>query len=79
MEEFVAHGIYIVSNVGGYEIMFNESNTMAKIRDAYGNENPEISDWLIIALIYDKDEEDWLPIIDPSDYNIPYNLVIRLS
>lgn len=79
MEEFVAHGIYIVSNVGGYEIMFNESNTMAKIRDAYGNENPEISDWLIIALIYDKDEEDWLPIIDPSGYNIPYNLVIRLS
>lgn len=79
MENFSVHGVYTVSNVGGYEIMLSDCGEMAKVKDAYGSDNPKISDWLVIALIYDEDEEDWFPIIDPLGYNIPLNLVIRLT
>jgi hypothetical protein len=79
MENFIVHGIYTVSNAGGYEIMFSDCGEMAKVKDSYGNDIPAISDWLIIGLVYDKEEENWIPVIDPLGYNIPLNLVMRLT
>tara|TARA_R110001632_G_scaffold76073_2_gene172739 strand:- start:6838 stop:7077 length:240 start_codon:yes stop_codon:yes gene_type:complete len=79
MENFIVHGVFTVCNLGGYEIMLSDCGEMAKIKIVYDNNKIEISDWLNIALMYDHDEDDWLPFIDPNGYNIPLNLVIRLS
>lgn len=78
-EKFIAQGFFIVSNLGGYEIMLSSCGEAAKVKDAYGSNNPKISDWLDIALMYDEDEDDWFPVIDPNGYNIPLNLVTRLT
>ncbi len=83
-EEFVVHGHYTVSNSGGYEIMLSDSGDAARVRDAFGSENPETSDWLEIEYVTDEegepDEDGNLPsepVIDPEGYNIPLNLVMR--
>lgn len=85
-EEFVVHGHYTVSNSGGYEIMLTDSGDAARVRDAFGSENPETSDWLQIEYVEDEngepDEDGNLPsepVIDPQGYNIPLNLVMRSS
>jgi hypothetical protein len=74
VEEFIPHGTYTVSNSGGYEIMLSDSNDAAKVRDAFGSENPQVSDWLEIE--YDEDGD---PVIDPNGYNIPLNMVMRIN
>ncbi len=83
-EEFVVHGHYTVSNSGGYEIMLSDSGDAARVRDSFGSDNPETSDWLDIEYVTDEegepDEEGNLPsepVIDPEGYNIPLNLVMR--
>lgn len=83
-EPFVVHGYYTVSNSGGYEIMLSDSGDAARVRDAFGSDNPETSDWLEIQYVEDEngepDEEGFLPsepVIDPEGYNIPLNLVMR--
>jgi hypothetical protein len=77
--KFVTHGVYTVSNAGGYEVMLSNCNTMAKVRDAFGSDNPKTSDWLEIQWVESEDEpESYECIIDPQGYNIPLNLVIRM-
>jgi len=71
-EEFVPHGSYTVSNSGGYEVMLNDAGDAARVRDAYGSDNPETSDWLEIVYVSGK------PVIDPSGYNIPLSHVMRI-
>ena len=85
-EEFVVHGHYTVSNSGGYEIMLTDSGDAARVRDAFGSDNPKTSDWLEIEYVEDEngepDEDGNLPlepVIDPQGYNIPLNLVMRSS
>ena len=68
-EEFVPHGSYTVSNAGGYEVMLNDAGDAARVRDAYGSDNPQTSDWLEIEYVQDE------PVIDPNGYNIPLNQV----
>jgi len=81
--EFKPNGSYTVSNSGGYEIMLSDDGEMARVRDAFGGENPEISDWLPIEYV-DGEEmgEDGYPetelVIDPNGYNIPLNQVMRI-
>jgi hypothetical protein len=75
MEEFIVHGHYTVSNNGGYEIMLNGSGDAARVRDAFGSDNPETSDWLEIEYVTNEDEDDFIPVIDPNGYNIPLNHV----
>ena len=74
IEEFIPQGTYTVSNTGGYEIMLSDSGDAAKVRDAFGSNNPRVSDWLEIE--YDENGE---PVIDPNGYNIPLNMVMRIN
>ena len=79
-EEFVAHGTYTVSNAGGYEIMLDDSGDAAKVRDAYGSDNPQTSDWLEIEHVPSEDNgEEFEAVIDPNGYNIPLNQVMRVN
>jgi len=77
-EEFTPHGSYTVSNSGGYEIMLSDDGDSAKVRDAYGNDNPKTSDWLEIEYV-DGGEGEQEPVIDPNGYNIPLNQVMRIN
>jgi hypothetical protein len=80
MEKFETHGLYTVSNTGGYEIMLSRCGEAAKVRDAFGSDNPKQSDWLDIEYIKDEDNpEEYNPVIDPKGYNIPLNLVMKVQ
>lgn len=78
-EEFIPHGTYTVSNTGGYEIMLSPDGEQAKVRDAFGSDNPETSDWLEIEYIPDEETGESEPVIDPNGYNIPLNQVMRIN
>lgn len=71
-DDFVANSSYTVSNAGGYEVMVSDSGDAAKVRDAFGGENPETSDWLEIEYVPGEYGE-MEPVIDPQGYNIPLN------
>ena len=77
-EEFIPHGSYTVSNSGGYEIMLNDAGDAARVRDAFGSDNPQTSDWLEIEYIPSEDGESE-PVIDPNGYNIPLNQVMKIQ
>ncbi len=81
---FVPSGYYTVSNSGGYEIMISNDGQAAKVRDAFGSDNPKTSDWLEIEYVNNEDGEldddgypESEPVIDPNGYNIPLNQVMR--
>lgn len=78
-EPFTPQGSYTVSNSGGYEIMLSDDGEMARVREAFGGENPETSDWLPIEYVPDEDDGDLEPVIDPNGYNIPLNQVMRMN
>lgn len=85
-DDFKVHGYYTISNAGGYEIELADSGDSARVRDAYGSDNPEISDWLEIEYVENEDgdvDEDGnlelVPVIDPNGYNIPLNMVMRAN
>lgn len=78
-EEFTPHGTYTVSNAGGYEIMLSDSGDAAKVRDAFGSDNPETSDWLEIEYVPNEETGESEPVIDPNGYNIPLNQVMRIN
>lgn len=78
-DDFVVHGTYTVSNSGGYEIMLDRSGESAKVRDAFGSDNPQTSGWLPIEYVEDKDTGEAEPVIDPKGYNIPLSHVMRRS
>lgn len=79
VNEFIPHGSYTISNAGGYEIMLDDSGDAAKVRDAFGSDNPKTSDWLPIEYIFDKETGESEPVIDPNGYNIPLNMVMRIN
>ena len=82
--EFIAHGSYTISNSGGYLIEISNDGDAARVKDAFGSDNPEISDWLEIEYVINEEEEEEdgyptsEPVIDPDGYNIPLNLVMRI-
>ncbi len=79
MENFVAHGSYVVSNAGGYLIQLSSCGSSARVKDAFGFiDNPEISDWLPIEYVPEEGYDDLQPVIDPEGYNISLNLVMKL-
>ena len=77
-EEFVPHGSYTVSNSGGYEVMLNDAGDAARVRDAFGSDNPETSDWFEIEYIPNEEGESE-PVIDPNGYNIPLSQVMKIQ
>lgn len=78
-DNFEVHGTYTVSNAGGYEIMLSKDGESAKVRDAFGSDNPKISDWLEIEFVPGDDDDtlDMEAVIDPKGYNIPLSQVMR--
>jgi hypothetical protein len=83
-EEFTPHGSYTVSNSGGYEVMLSDDGEMARVKDGFGSDNPEISDWLPIEYVETGEEDEdgfpsMDPVIDPDGYNIPLNQVMRMN
>lgn len=80
VEEFIPHGSYTISNSGGYEIMLSDAGDAAKVRDAFGSDNPKTSDWLEIEHVPSEDGgEEFDAVIDPNGYNIPLNQVMRIN
>tara|TARA_R110001599_G_scaffold66248_3_gene187237 strand:+ start:2017 stop:2547 length:531 start_codon:yes stop_codon:yes gene_type:complete len=86
--DFVAHGHYTVSNLGGYEIQLSDCGDFARIKDAWGSNNPIISEWFEIENIengypnmMDENKEmgELIPVIDPNGYDIPLNMVMRVN
>mgnify|MGYP003122923338 CR=1 FL=1 len=82
-KSFKVHGCYTISNTGGYEVEISDFGDSARVRDAWGGNNPRISDWLEIEYVIDEDSEpdedgfkDSEPIIDPNGYDIPLNMVM---
>ena len=83
-EPFIAHGFYTVSNAGGYEVQLSDDGDLARIRDAYGSDNPKVSEWFEIEWVPDEDADeeedaDLIAVIDPDGYNIPLNQVMRTN
>ena len=83
-KSFKVHGGYTISNTGGYEVELSNCGDSARVRDAWGSDNPRISDWLEIEYIINEDSEpdeegykESEPIIDPNGYDIPLNMVMR--
>ena len=76
-DNFEVHGTYCISNSGGYEIMLHRSGDSAKVRDSFGSDNPETSDWLPIEYVTIEGTEESEAVIDPEGYNIPLNMVMR--
>ena len=78
-DDFTPHGTYSISSGGGYEVMLNDAGDAAKVRDAFGSDNPKTSDWLEIEYVPSEDGgEDSEPVIDPNGYNIPLNQTMRI-
>ena len=78
-ELFKTHGVYCVSNAGGYRIMLSDCGEYAKVQDAFGSDNPKTSDWMEIEEVYDRDEDCFVHKIDPNGYNIPMTKVIAFE
>jgi hypothetical protein len=77
-DEFIVHGYYHISNLGGYEIMVSSCNEAAKVRDSFGSNNPQTSDWLEIEYLVDEESKLEHPVIDPNGYNISLNEVLKV-
>ena len=78
-KDFTPHGFYTVSNAGGFEIELSNCGDYARMRDAFGSDDPEVSDWYKIDYIIDEnDTDEVIAVIDPEGYNIPLNEVMRI-
>ena len=85
-KNFKADGYYTISNSGGYLIEISDCGDSARVKDNYGSDNPQISDWLEIEYVIDEDSEldeegykESEPVIDPDGYGIPLNMVMRIN
>jgi len=79
VEEFETHGVHMVSNLGGFDVMISPCGDYAKLRDNYASDNPEITEWLEIQYLYNEYSEEYEPtIVHPDGLEIPLNLVTRI-
>jgi len=78
MEDFNAHGSYTISNSGGYLVELSDCGDMARLKDSFGSDNPQVSDWLDIEFISNEDD-DLIAVIDPNEHHIPLSEVIRIN
>ena len=77
---FTPTGVYCISDCGGFEVEISKCGNMARMKDAYGSDNPQISDWKEIQYVTDPDDpdsEETIAVIDPEGFNIPLHLVFR--
>ena len=59
--------------------MLSDDGDMAKVRDAYGSDNPQTSDWLEIGWYDNPETQESEAVIDPEGYDIPLNMVMRVN
>lgn len=76
---FTPHGSYTVSNSGGYEVELSKDGGSARVRDAYGSDDPQVSEWFEIQYVPAQEGQELQPVIDPTGYNIPLNQVMRIN
>jgi hypothetical protein len=69
------HGYYTISNTEGYGVILSDCGEAAKL--VMNNEDCDVTDWLDIEHVFDEDENEFVPVIDPTGYNISLNLVMR--
>jgi len=69
------HGYYTHSNCCSYGVILSDYGEAAKL--VMNNEDCDTTDWLDIEYVFDEDEDEFVPVIDPEGYNISLNLVIR--
>jgi hypothetical protein len=68
------HGYYTYSNSCGYGVILSDCGEAAKL--VMNNEDCDVTDWLDIEYVMDEDEGEFVPVIDPTGYNISLNLVM---
>jgi hypothetical protein len=68
------HGYYTYSNSCGYGVILSDCGEAAKL--VMNNEDCDVTDWLDIEYVMDEDEGEFVPVIDPTGYNIPLSLVM---
>lgn len=69
------HGYYTQSNSCSYGVILSDCGEAAKL--VMNNEDCDVTDWLDIEYVFDEDEKEFIPVIDPTGYNISLNLVMR--
>lgn len=82
METFKEHGFYTLGNAGGYLVEISDCGECARLKESWGNENPQITDWLPIESVELSSDDDnygsWM-VIDPNGYDIPLDMVMRIN
>jgi hypothetical protein len=74
------HGYYTYSNSCGYGVILSDCGEAAKLVDFDTNGDIyAITDWLDIEHVFDEDENEYLPVIDPDGFDVPLNLVMRVN
>lgn len=79
METFKEHGFYTLGNAGGYLVEISDCGECARLKESWGNENPQITDWLPIEYDDSNEDECFVGVIDPGGYDIPLDMVIRIN
>jgi hypothetical protein len=69
------HGYYQLSNCCGYGVHLSNCGTQAKL--IMNDEDCSVTDWLDIEYLFDEESNEYEPIIDPTYYDVPLNLVMR--
>ena len=75
MNELKIHGYYQWSNACGYGVILSDCGDSAKL--VLDVESKSTTDWLEIEYVFNEETAEFDPIIDPSRYNVPLNLVMR--
>ena len=69
------HGYYTYSNCCSYGVVLSDCGEAAKLVMDSGGQN--VTDWLDVEYVFDEEEGEFVPVIDPSGFNVPLNLVVR--
>jgi hypothetical protein len=69
------HGYYQWSNACGYGVHLSDDGEQAKL--IMNDEDCTTTEWLDVEFILDEEINEWVPVIDPTHYNVPLNLVMR--
>jgi hypothetical protein len=74
------HGYYTYSNCYRYGVILSDCGEAAKLVDFDTNGDIyAITDWLDIEHVFDEDENEFVPVIDPDGFDVPLNLVMRAN
>lgn len=78
-EEFIAHGIYTISNSIGLEVEISECGDSARCRYINSKDEEEISEWSEIKHEQLENEEEYSSVFHWNKLQIDLNQVIRIN